>query len=305
MRNPLPAAPLLFLLACGGHTSAGAAAAATAPAAPAFVLPDSVVVMEGATGTPLSAAELMRRVQAADFVLLGEYHDNSYDHRLRGAMITASARHPAIVFEQFAHTTAPIPLPVAGESMEDWLDHHGFDRKGWRWPLHQPVVDAAIADGRSLWGSGLSRDTVRPVVLNGLDAAPGWLQGLLHQSPLDSVAQAAIDKELLDGHCGKLPLSMYPGMRAAQEVRDASMTQALLDAGATGAAWLIAGNGHVRTDMGVPRLLKNAAPTKSMLVVGFLERDTTGAMPTVAERRLYGVVVVTPATVREDPCAGM
>ncbi|MEO8635740.1 MAG: ChaN family lipoprotein [Gemmatimonadales bacterium] len=292
--------PVLLLAACGGHTMTAAA-----PAAASIALPDSVVVLDGATGASVSTAELMRRVAAADFVLLGEYHDNSIDHQLRGAMISASTRQPAVVFEQFTQSNSPIPLPAAGTSREEWLDQHGFDRKGWKWPLHQPVVDAAIAHGRSLWGSGLPRDSVRPVVMKGLDAAPAWLQGLLHQSPLDSVAQAAIDKELLDGHCGKLPESMYPGMRAAQQTRDASMTQMLLTAGAAGPAWLIAGNGHVRSDMGVPRLLKRAAPAKSVLVVGFLERDTLGTMPTAAERRLYDVAVVTPPAVREDPCAGM
>jgi len=29
---------------------------------------------------------------------------------------------------------------------------------GWRWPLHQPVVAAAITHARSLWGSGVSRE---------------------------------------------------------------------------------------------------------------------------------------------------
>ena len=300
MANSFRFLPLLFLAACGGH-----AATSAVPVAASIVLPDSVVVLDGASGVPVSSAELMHRVAAADFVLLGEYHDNAIDHRLRGAMISAATRHPAIVFEQFAQSSSPIPLPAAGESREEWLDHHGFDRKGWKWPLHEPVVEAAISDARSLWGSGLSRDTVRPVVMKGLDAAPGWLQSVLHQSPLDSVAQAAIDKELLDGHCGKLPEMMYPGMRAAQQVRDAAMAQMLLTAGATGPAWLIAGNGHVRSDMGVPRLLRNAAPKKSVLVVGFLERDTAGVMPSAAERKVYGIVVVTPATVREDPCKGM
>ena len=300
MPNSFRFLPLLLLVACGGHSPRAAV-----PVAASIVLPDSVLVLDGATGAPVSPAELMRRAAAADFVLLGEYHDNVTDHRLRGAMISAAARHPAVVFEQFARSSRPIPLPAAGESREAWLDAHGFDRKGWKWPLHEAVVDAAVKDGQSLWGSGLSRDTVRPVVMKGLAAAPEWLHPILTQSPLDSVAQAAIDKELFDGHCGKLPESMYPGMRAAQQVRDASMAQTLLLAGASGPAWLIAGNGHVRSDMGVPRLLKRAAPSRSVLVIGFLERDTTGAMPTAAERRLYDIAVVTPATVREDPCAGM
>jgi len=30
---------------------------------------------------------------------------------------------------------------------------------------------------------------------------------------------------IVEGHCGQLPASMVPGMRAAQEVRDAAMTE--------------------------------------------------------------------------------
>ena len=96
---------------------------------------------------------------------------------------------------------------------------------------------------------------------------------------------------------------MVPGMRAMQELRDAAMTNALLSAGATGPAWLIAGNGHVRRDIGVPRMLSKAAAGKQVLVVGLLERDSTGAMPSAEERQLYDLVLVTPRAAREDPCA--
>jgi uncharacterized iron-regulated protein len=83
------------------------------------------------------------------------------------------------------------------------------------------------------------------------------------------------------------------------------MTAALLAAGAGGPAWLIAGNGHVRTDMGVPRLLRTVAPKKSVLAVGFLERGADGALPDWTERQRYGIVVITPPAAREDPCAGL
>ncbi len=299
MRTLLRLLPVLILAACGGH-----AAPAATPVA--LTLPDSTIVLDGATGAPLSNAELLRRIGAADFVLLGEYHDNARDHRARGTLITvAGTRHPGIVFEQFAESSAPIPLPAAADSIEPWLDRNGFDRKGWRWPMHQPVIDAAVAGHSAIWGSGLSRDTLRSVVRNGRDASPPALLRLMNQAPLDATAQAAIDKELFEDHCGKLPANMMAGMRAAQEVRDASMTAALLAAGAQGPAWLIAGNGHVRTDMGVPRLLRAVAPTKSVLAVGFLERGADGALPDQAERRLYAIVVITPPAPREDPCAGM
>ncbi|MBK8003644.1 MAG: ChaN family lipoprotein [Gemmatimonadetes bacterium] len=276
--------------------------AAQGPAPAAFQLTDSTVIVDSRTGAPLPAAELLRRAQAADYVLLGEYHDNARDHEVRGRLLRAlAARKPGVVFEQFTWNDSTMARPAAVDTT--WLDAHGFDRKGWRWPLHEPVVDAAVAVGRELRGSGVKREVLRAVVRNGIATAPAPLADLVTRYPLDSVQRKTIDDELLASHCGQLPLTMVPGMRAMQELRDAAMTNALLSAGATGPAWLIAGNGHVRRDIGVPRMLSKAAAGKQLLVVGLLERDSTGAMPSAEERQLYDVVLVTPRAPREDPCA--
>jgi uncharacterized iron-regulated protein len=299
MRTLIRWTPLLLLAACGGP--------ARAPLAPVrFALPDSTFILDGPTGSPVSTPDLLRQVGAADLVLLGEVHDNAVDHALRGALLTAFAdRHPAVVFEQFARADGPIAVPAAGDSMEHWLDAHGFDRTGWKWPIHRPVVDAAIAHARSLWGSGLSRETLRSVVRDTGASAPADLRQLMDQAPLDSTARAVLDRELIEGHCGRLPAALIPGMRAAQVVRDASMALGLVQAGTGGPAWLIAGNGHVRRDVAVPRLLRTAAPGSRVLAVGLLEREADGALPDVAERRMYDLVIVTPRAVREDPCRGL
>ncbi len=139
-----------------------------------------------------------------------------------------------MVFEQFTATDGPIALPAAGESVTVWLDRNGFDRRGWRWPLHEPVVSAAMAVARSIWGSNMSREALRSVVTNGAGAAPEPLRQLMARAPLDSAGQAALDAVIIEGHCNQLPASMGPGMRAAQEVRDAAMTRALLLAGCGG-----------------------------------------------------------------------
>jgi uncharacterized iron-regulated protein len=243
---------------------------------------------------------------AADFVLLGELHDNAWHHRTRGALIAALRdRHPAIVFEQFAATGEPIEPPAADQTRGSWLDQRGFDRQGWKWPLHQPVVEAALAHGRSLWGSGGSREALRAVVRTGAAAAPEPLQDLLQRAPLDGAARDALDRELIDGHCGKLPESMIPGMRTAQLVRDAAMTRALMLASSTGPAWLIAGNGHVRRDVAVPRLLRAAAAGRTVLVVGLLEREPDGSVALAEAANRYDLVIVTPRAARADPCAGL
>jgi uncharacterized iron-regulated protein len=299
MRTLLSLTPIVLLAACSSR--------APTPVAPmAMTLPDSVTVHAAASGDPIATPELLRRLGTADIVLLGELHDNPYHHQVRGMLITALAsHHPAVVFEQFAASEKPIPPPSAGETREAWLDANGFDRTGWRWPLHAPVVEAALANGRAIWGSNVSREALRSVIREGASAAPPEFRRLMEQSPLDSAARAALDEDLIEGHCGQLPATMIPGMRAAQEVRDASMTWALVAAGATGPAWLIAGNGHVRSDIAVPRMLHNAARGKHVLVVGLLERGEDGTLPDQAERRRYDLVIVTPAATREDPCASL
>jgi uncharacterized iron-regulated protein len=288
-----------FLLVAGCH---GAAGRGVSPSP--FTLPDSVHVLDGATGAPLVTAALLRLIGGADIVLLGEVHDNATGHAIRGALIDAlGSRRPAVVFEQFAAADSAIAKPVPADSLEGWLDRSGFDRRGWRWPLHQPVVAAAVRHGRSLWGSGVSRENLRAVVRGGEAGAPDALRRIMERTPLDSAARAVLDRDLVEGHCGQLPESQIPGMRAAQVVRDASMTRAINMARAGGTpVWLVAGNGHVRKDVAVPRLLAAQAPDRRVLVVGTLEHASAGAEPPAAERRMYDVVIVTPRAAREDPC---
>ena len=287
-------APFLALvLAACAHTQS--------PAPQAFVLPDSTTLIDGATGRPVPTLDLVSRIGTADIVLLGEVHDNPVAMTTRAALMNAFAsKRPAFVFEQIAEADSAVPMPAAGDSLEGWLDRVGFDRRGWRWPMHRPVVEAAIADGRGIWGSGLSREKLRSVVMTGDAGAPAPLRELMARAPLDSTARAVLDRELIEGHCGQLPESQVPGMRSAQVVRDASMSHALIQASASGPAWLIAGNGHVRA-IGVPRILKVAAPDKRVLVVGLLEREPGGI--DAAERRMYDLVITIPKAAREDPCA--
>jgi len=76
------------------------------------------------------------------------------------------------------------------------------------------------------------------------------------------------------------------------------MWLALRDAG-TRPAVLVAGNGHVRTDFGVPQLASAQQPQARIVSVGFLETGArTAGMP-------YTYVWITARAERGDPCAGM
>jgi uncharacterized iron-regulated protein len=88
----------------------------------------------------------------------------------------------------------------------------------------------------------------------------------------------------------------------AQRARDMRMARALAGAGVERTA-LIAGNGHVRRDRGVPLYLAGA----SALAIGQVEvrpgvdapADYFGGFASV---RSYDYVRFTPRATREDPC---
>jgi uncharacterized iron-regulated protein len=110
--------------------------------------------------------------------------------------------------------------------------------------------------------------------------------------------QAAQEREIADGHCGALPARLLPAMASAQFARDAVMAQVLARDGDKGVV-LIAGNGHVRHDLGVPRWLSPPLAARAFSV-GYLEEGQDVDVP-----GQFDAVVVTPAAAREDPCEGL
>ena len=90
------------------------------------------------------------------------------------------------------------------------------------------------------------------------EAARLKLAQALPQPLLDTLAS-----ELEGSHCGMLPPTAIPGMSLAQRYTDAHLAEALVRAaGKHGGAFLLAGNGHVRTDRGVPWYVRQLAPAE-------------------------------------------
>jgi len=82
----------------------------------------------------------------------------------------------------------------------------------------------------------------------------------------------------------------------AQVARDQFMARSI-EANAARGAVLLAGNGHVRSDVGVPRWLTPATRARSVSI-GLLEAGDP-------DQTSFGVTVTTQAQSRPDPCEGM
>lgn len=250
-------------------------------------------IVEVASGRTLMREALIAALRECDVALLGELHDSALHHERRATLVAALPPGAAVVAEHL-----PRGARVAfGADLRASLVAAGFDAKAWGWPLHEPLF-AAVARARlPLAGGNLAREPARRIAREGEAALTDELAALLRAAPLDAAAQAALDADLLRGHCGHLDAKRLPAMRWAQRARDAAMALEL-HASAGRPAVLLAGNGHVRTDYGVPRLIAVLRPQAKLISVGFTEPD--GPVAGAPYTHLW----ITAPTEREDPCAG-
>jgi uncharacterized iron-regulated protein len=291
-----------------GEGVRGVAAAVAAPDGPAVRRREVVLL---AALAPLGcavppAASWEARLAGDTVAVLGEVHDNAELHRLRfNALSRAVTRgwRPAIAMEQLDRERQADIERARRERPGD--AQHVIDvavgpagRSGWNWDFYRPVIALALSRDLPLVAANLSNADATRIVRGGLDAvfdAPAR-RALRLDEPVAPEWLAAQEHEIDVGHCGALPRTLWPAMARAQLARDAAMAAALHEHAAHGVV-LLAGNGHARRDLGVPRWLDASLAPRS-LVVGFLE-EGGGEPPST----VFDAVVRAPASVREDPCA--
>ena len=259
--------------------------------------PDGERIVDTRTGQSLSRPELLDRLRQADFLLLGEIHDSPHHHRLRAELITALGVR-SVVAEHLDRGRRLDAGPI--NHIQAALEAAGFDATAWQWPAHKPLFGGLAQAGVDVIGANLSREQTRNVVRSGINALPADLAATLAANPLSESATQVLDADLLDSHCGQLPSKRVPAMRLAQRARDSAMATELTRV-AERPAILVAGNGHVRSDYGVPQLLARLKPNARIVSIAFEE---TGDGPDSSRStRPYSYIWYTAPTPRIDPCA--
>jgi uncharacterized iron-regulated protein len=265
----------------------------------------AAAVASCATTAPLQPWE--SRLAGDAIVLLGEVHDNAVQHRLRLDLLRrafAAGWRPAIVMEQFDIERQADIDRARREQPRD--AQHLIDQattraarsgEGWNWVFYRPYVALALEYDVPLLAGNLANADTRRIVRSGLAASfdAERLAALGLDRPIETGLQQAQEREIDSGHCGALPATLWPRMAQAQFARDAVMAD-LLRRHAQRGAVLLAGNGHVRRDLGVPHWLGVEAPR--LFTVGLLERDDTNTPPGAFDATLR-----TEVAARTDPCA--
>lgn len=256
----------------------------------------------------IDRATLVARLAHARYRLLGELHDNPEDHRVRADLLSAlaaSGQRPAVVFEQFdlPHDDALARAQAAGANAEALADAGQLDRRGWKWPMHEPIVAAALAAKMPIHAGNVPRSALQPIMEGEATyPADAGVRQRLDVASWTPLQERTLEADIADSHCGALPEALVPRLARAQRVRDASMAEALVRDATQDGAILIAGNGHARKDVGVPNYL----PRDATVSVGFLEmEDTPAASDLPPDARAFDYVWVTKPVERPDPCAEM
>lgn len=269
----------------------------------------------------LPLESIAREIVMGDFVLLGEVHDNPDHHRLRAWIIEAGIRlrqagsgraPPAAVFEhirvdQSVALASFAALPATVRTAASLLERLEWAKSGWPdQSRFEPLFAAVLEAGLPIAAGDAPRATIRQVARGEAGAPPA------PEPPLSAPLQDALLSELEASHCGLMPKTAFTRMADAQRYRDDHLAERLAAAAATaGAAVLFAGNGHVRSDRGVPFYLKPRVAARRIVTVMLLEvesgRTDPGSYVPLAPDGTPAVdfIVFTPRTERPDPCDEM
>ena len=264
----------------------------------------------------IDRGSLVERLAHADFVLLGERHDNPDHHLLQAEVLRsliAVERRPSVGFEMLglddvsavADHLAAAPNDAAGlGAAVNW------NKRGWPdWAMYQPIAEVALRAKLRIVATNLPLGTARKMSRDGIAVLePQTVRHLGLDRPLPDPVIATLSADIRAAHCGHVTEKTVKPMVDVQRARDAQMTQSLLAAGKTDGAILIAGAGHVRNDYGIPVYLRAKAPDKRVVSIAFVEVDKNKIEPqsyaqSYRDHRLpFDYVWFTPRVDDEDPC---
>jgi uncharacterized iron-regulated protein len=229
-------------------------------------------------------------------VLLGEVHDNAAQHAQRLDMfkeMLAGGARPALLMEQFDRDRQAaidaLRAQPGSHDADSLIAAAGGPGTSWNWAFYRPFIELALAHDLPIVAVNVSRADTRGVIAQGL-AAAGF------DAAVPAEIEAAQARAIEHSHCGMVDALQARRMAAAQIARDQFMARAV-EAHAGRGVLLLAGNGHVRTDIGVPHWL-GAATRESTLAIGLLEEGDDS-------RAAYDRVLNTPRQPRQDPCAAL
>lgn len=262
-------------------------------------------------GRLISQKQLLPRLLESKYLLLGETHDNIVHHEHQANMVAALANSKADASIHFEMIDDNQYIHFGLErikSLPELMDKLKASESGWRYEqMYRVVFEQVLQAQFQYLPANLSREEIREIMKHGEEQASEYIRNLLSEVPLSSEQVRELEQEVIEDHCNALPATMASPMILAQRVRDARMSQGLLQSDKNQRV-LIAGSGHVRNDRGVPMYLKLKDPQAKIVAIGFFEVTADKYSIDEYTARWGGGMIpfdfawFTPRFDRKDPC---
>lgn len=269
------------------------------------------VVWDVKNAAAIPAENLLTELEGVDYLLLGEKHDNP-DHHTLQLSVTAAVLQSNKLFAlslEMMDSTIQSKLDIIADqdfdSLDDLKSYLEWDGDGWDWDFYSPLLQLAVDASVPIYAGNISTETMR-----GVYAAS-------EPSPLQEIVGTEVMKQLLSdidaSHCGLLPESQFPPMVAVQQARDSAMANSLPQPQLNRLSILIAGNYHVRQDLGVPNYLPATeldSGRDKIVSLAFMEVSEQliqahDYVESTAGVSAYDYIWFTPAVSNEDYCASL
>ena len=270
---------------------------------------------------------LRQEVKSARFLLLGEIHNNSDHHLLQaqllGEMKPSSGQALRLVVEMIP----PSLDQVYNSFQQTEVDPRKslaklglmlkWKQRGWgEWEKYSPIFNVAVGTNAKVFTGNIDRKDVKRIGFKGLSATSQsektkWSLHLAYTAG----QQSRLAEILYQSHCKFVPKTALAPMALVQQVRDGVMARSMLGEdlrkSKRAVSVLIAGSGHVRNDLAVPRILRAKAPTAKIITVSFTEVTPDHKKPQQYEPQsadnapVFDYLFFTPKFEIKDHCAGL
>ncbi|MEE2901208.1 MAG: ChaN family lipoprotein [Myxococcota bacterium] len=231
-------------------------------------------------------------IQASSHVLLGERHDNSDHHRLQAWVVSQIAKYREVVVG-FEMLDEPDKEPLKSvKRVEQFADAVRWSKSGWpKFEVYAPLFEAVYRANSSVLAVHPSRKRLMGIARS-VKEQPVDTWGTISQKGLDNLVD-----DITKSHCGYANESMVAMMTAAQRFKDHWMVKELREQSGNKPFVLVAGNGHVRKDYGVPNHLGGES-----ISIGFVEVYKDLDHPQDYDVARFDYVWFTPRVDNLDPC---
>ncbi len=238
---------------------------------------------------------LIHKLRTESLILLGERHDNPDHHRLQGWIVAqvSKSKQWAIGFEMLDENDASQLKPYA--SALEFAKAVSWDKSGWPpFSVYAPLFESVVKANLTMLAIHPSRARLMKLMRNpkkrSRKDAEKW--GKLSEEGL-----LALREDIRESHCGHANEKVVEAMIMAQRFKDFWMSDQMNRQRAENPGILVAGNGHLRKDYGLPNHFEEAFTS-----VGIVEVQPKLHKADDYNTKRFDYVWFTPRLDSEDPC---